>query len=371
MTRKGGGTGSIAWVVLGITVLVFVVGSVLLDIDRAWPIARDAAMGVAVDPFLARAEEATGLPVVELRYAEGNGTLTMGRSTVPVRVVVDGEELLLDIQQPMDDAPYARMALRAPATVDGMQGQMALWLAGLAGAPVAGCAPVLARVNGTPDRLLEWCEVVGPDMEQVRGLSPLPVQVGATVPVPAWGGAAGFSGRAARSAQSLDRALADTLLTAYALRDTIAAVVDLDAYLRLLAGWELLGRTPAQCVWVYTERTHRFMPVLVHAVLHADTVVTTDEGLAAVVLADAGWAAQRDGHARTASALALEGERYDRLWAGHLKELAAMPTPSRGAGGSGELGHVEPSRAMRTERAMHVRALSLERLRNMSNTSRP
>ncbi len=371
MTRKGGGNGSIAWVVMGVVALVFVICTVLLGMDRAWPIARDAALGVGVDPFLAKAPGTVGLPVIELRHgADGAGELRMQDEVVPVQVASVADGLHVVPQGTLTAAPFKKLALRTPATTDGLQGHMALWLAGMAGTPVASNTPVLVAVNGAAPRMMELCEVVGTDMEQVRGLAPLPVQVGPTVPVPQWGGAGGFTGNAARRATALDHVLADTQLTAYARRDTIAAVLDLDAYLCLLGAWQLLGRTPAQCTWVYTERTHRFMPVLVQAVLQADTSMTTDEGLAAVVLGDATWRAQSEDHARSAREEVLEGDRFDGLWSGYIRQLASIPSQARGSGG-GESRHVEPSRAMRMEEAARVRAAALERLHNGSNTMAP
>lgn len=370
MTRKGSGNGSIAAVVAGVVALVFVVCGVLLGVDRAWPMARDAALGVAVDPLLARMTGAAGMPEVELRHdPDGTGVVRTSAGETPVRVRVEGDGILLDPQRPLADHPFARLALRTPATVDGVQGHAALWLAGIAGAPVADHALVQARVNGGPARLMELCEVVAPDMEQVRGLSPLPVQVGATVPVPAWAGADGFTGAAALRAATLDGILTDTLLTAYARRDTIAAVVDLDAYLRLLAAWQLLGYTPAQCTWTYSERTHRFMPVLVQAVLQADTTMAPDAGFAAIVLGDPAWRAQRDGHVHTAAGQVLADGRFDRSWDAWVRGLSAIPAQARA--GTGDARQVEPSGAMRMEAAARVRAALQERLRTVTNTAAP
>jgi hypothetical protein len=372
MTRRSKGNGSVAAVVAGVVALSFVVCGVLLGLERAWPIARDAALGVAMDPLLVRSPDAGSIPLVEVQHGpDGTGVFRTPDDAVPVRVQVSDQGIVIDLERPLGDEPYARSILRLPATVDGVQGQAALWLVGIAGAPVAGQSLVLARVNGAKPRLMELSEVVGPDMEQVRGLSPLPVQVGAVVPVPAWGGVEGFSGQAAQRAAALERTLADTLLTAYARRDTIAAVVDLDAYLRLLAGWELLARTPAQCVWTYSPRTHRFMPVLVRAVLEADTAITAEEGLAAIVLGDPGWRAQRDALVRSGAELALAQDRFDKAWGGWMRSLSAIPAKSRVGAAMGQGAQVEASGTVRMRGAAELRRSLQERLRAITNTGTP
>lgn len=384
MTRTAKGTGSWAWAITGVVALSFVICGVLLGLGTAWPIARDAAIGATIDPIASEASSTAGLPVIELRATEA--ALPTYPAMAPavcrtggldrharIGLLPSGGGYVLTCDPPMEQWPYATMVLRRPSTTDALQGTMALWVAGLAGAPVAFCTQVALRFNGDDAGIMELSEQVGTDMELVRGLSPLAVQVGTEVAVPMWAGAAGFTGEAAQRAAALERALSDTLLTDYARRDTIAAAIDLGAYLRLLAAWELLDRAPAQCVWVFSARDHRFVPVMTRAVMLADSVAGPVEGPARWVLNDPAWRAEHADIVRSTRERLAKDELFVRCWALRERAVLASSSSSDAAGNKHMVGASEqgwPSRLVRMQEAERVRTAVVQRSVG-TNTDRP
>jgi hypothetical protein len=345
--RPQQGTGIGGWVVLGLVVASFVVCGVVLKPERALTIASGAALATALDGF---AEEpgAHRLPIIDIRVGEGTAIGEGPGHAVAARVISDGvsydarihftdsltrmakRSMHIAFTVPPARFPFQRVDLLGPATPDMLQPHMALWVAGEMGVPVAASVLVQLRLNGHDIGVMELRERVSADVERVRGLSPLDGIVGPVTAAGAWPEEwPASAGAAVQRAKVLSAVLADTLITAYARRDSIAAIVDVDALLRMAATLDVLNTRSAQCAWVFSAQDGIFQPVLcasgfMDAPEVDSTRVPDPNGLLERVLAEPEWRARRDQLAREARKRFADEGMFAKRWS--EEEQALMPS---------------------------------------------
>lgn len=341
------GSGLVGWVVLGLVVASFVVCGVVLRPERAFAIARGAACSTALDGFAEEPGEHR-LPIIEVRVADPSAIGESSTNATAGHLVVDGvaygaritfadtlrgmskRALHIVLADPPQRFPFQELDLLNPATPDMLQQHMALWVAGEMGVPVAADVLVQVRINGKEAGVMELRERISSDVERVRGLSPVDAIIGPVVPAGSWSGSwPATSGAAGQRANTLATVLADTVITAYARRDSIAAIVDVDALLRMAAALDVLNTGSARCVWVFSSHKDLFQPVLCSSGLldpaPPDTASALgNDVLLQRVLAEPEWRARRDRYAQEARERLVDDGYFVKQWT--EEEHALMPS---------------------------------------------
>ena len=222
-------------------------------------------------------------------------------------------------EAPPNELPFNKIEIRNPRSTDMLQEHMALWVAGEMGVVVPYDGLFEVRINDEAMGVMEIREVIGSDLEQARGFSPT------TIAVSDIGRYAVFpfsdSLAAARSG-SLISALNDTLLTAYARRDSIATALDVDALLRYTAAVEVLRMKDPEHAWALGSRSGTFYPVMCSASIMEDAQVSIADStitspmlrLQQLVANEPEWTARKEQYVSEAKAHLLSNDLFLDKW---------------------------------------------------------
>ncbi|MEZ4805881.1 MAG: hypothetical protein R2815_00210 [Flavobacteriales bacterium] len=325
MSRNVRKRGTAGLVITGLVGITLIAGAVFLGPRLAWSIASSAVASTVLDG-LAEGPDDHQLPVIELLLEEagGKGTeahMLLEGTRYPVRVTTpepldeDPGVYELDLLEPPDMLPFRRCRLFRPASTDMLQEHMALWLAGDMGVAVPFDALVFLRVDGRDAGVMQLREMVGPELEQARGRSPLAVKVIDALE---------HGDHVARKVIALPQ---DTVLTRYAVRDSLERHVNIDACVRLLAVQRMLNATVLENAWVTGGADGRIYPVLTAASLMdgpAPDSAATGNALFAWIEEDAELRARRDRYLEEARKRYVEQEVFAEQW--RQEERALMPS---------------------------------------------
>ena len=289
MNRVPQGSTAVGLFVVALVAITFLVFGVLLGPSKALTIASSSAAMTALDGY-AEHPAPSALPLVEVRMdpqayeaalaseigGEVLGTVLLEGSAYKANFAFEGppshhrkRSLRVSFDTPPDVLPFHALEILNPGSADMLQEHMALWVAGEMGVVVPYDGLFELRINDVEMGVMELREIIGPDLEQARGLSP------SEIPVSEIGQHAVFpitDSLAAVCAGILNRALNDPLLTAYARRDSITTVLDVDAFLRYVAAVEILRMNSAQHSWALSSRSGTFYPVMCKASIMEDQV---------------------------------------------------------------------------------------------------
>lgn len=316
MRKQSGGTGIVLLVLLGIVVVSFVVFAALLGPSRAVRIAAASALSTIVDG-LAESPAAHQLRILDVRVAEGsldslNSDLPWsGGHNVSATVVDHGaaypaefryrgiysashylggkKSFRLKLKKSSPFKPYRKLNVINPKSFNMLNNHMGLWIAGRMGVAVPWNEMVFVRLNGTDHGVMELYEQPDGDFERNRSLTTkeVPVYRGEYPPITGreitekrtlWRKAANWSYVSdADSTQAHARLVAlvdvvdDSTLTIAQRRDTLAKLIDVDAYARYLAAMLVVNTKHMDQFhnqWlVQSERTGLFYPIFWDALL--------------------------------------------------------------------------------------------------------
>lgn len=310
MRRRKRGIGK-GWLLVAVPLLLsFIVFAVLLGPRRMVMIAASSFLSTTVDG-LAEDPGPHGLRVLDVRidpaYLDtlGADLPWSGGTKYPATLIQDGIEhpvefryrgmysashflggkrsfrLYLKKKSPL--APYRKLNVINPKSFNMVNNHLGMWIAGRMGAPVPYNEMVFVRINGEDHGVMEMYEQIDGDFERIRGLAEndVPVYKGDYPPIvdrglpdkrTLWRSAAnwGFEGKADRTLSDAKlRALVDVIddstLTIPVRRDTLAQLIDVDAYARYLAAMLVVNTKHMDQYhnqWlVMSERTGKFQPV--------------------------------------------------------------------------------------------------------------
>lgn len=339
MNRVPQGSTAVGLFVVALVAISFLVFGVLLGPSKALTIASSAAAMTALDGYAEQPAPST-LPLVEVKMdphayeaalaSEGGGellgTLLLDGSAYKANFTFEGSPSLhrkrsfrVAFDTPPNGLPFHNLEIRNPGSADMLQEHMALWVAGEMGVVVPYDGLFELRINGVEMGVMELREIIGPDLEQARGLSPN------DIPVSEIGQHAAFpisDSSAAACAGRLKRALNDPLLTAYARRDSITTVLDVDAFLRYVAAIEVLRMNSAQHAWAFSSRSSTFYPVMCNASImedHTESDMDTTSTspmvrLLQLVQSEAEWVARKEQYIDAAKAELLGNDLFLDKW---------------------------------------------------------
>lgn len=246
----------------------------------------------------------------------------------------------LNLKESSPWAPYRRLNVVNPKAHNMVNNHLSAWVAGAMGAPVPLDEMVFARINGEDVGVMELYEQVDGGFERNRNLwpGPVPVYKGDFPPITErklpkgrtlWASAAHWEyASAADSAEAhaklvrLVAAVQKDPLPLEAHRDSIAALIDVDAWLRYEAALLVTGTTHIDQYhnqWlVLNPRTGRFYPVFWDALLlftaPGEPLYYVNDAMSWWVLRIPEWRLQRDRYAYRAMAwLGREGAFGRRL----------------------------------------------------------
>jgi len=223
-------------------------------------------------------------------------------------------------------APYRRVNVINPKAHNLVNNHMAAWVAGSMGVPVPMDEMVFARINGKDIGVMELYEQVDGDFERNRHLWPkqVPVYKGDFPPITGrtlskgrtlWADAAHWEySSKADSTIAHDKlvrlvaALQKDTLPIAAHRDSIAALLDVDAWLRYEAALLVINTTHVDQYhnqWlVLNPRTGRFYPVLWDALMlfapPGEPLYYVNDAMSWWTLRIPEWRLQRDRYVREA-----------------------------------------------------------------------
>lgn len=335
--------------------------------SRAARIAGAAAANVLVDGF-AEHPGPHGIPVIDLRvdpaalhklqadlpWSGGdavkavlteNGVEHKARfryrgAYTPSHFLGGKKSFRLSMKRSNPWAPYRRLNVINPKAHNLVNNHLAAWVAGSMGVPVPMDEMVFARINGEDIGVMELFEQVDGDFERNRhlGVSEVPVYKGdyptiARRELPKgrtlWADADHWaytsdadSAEARAKLVRLIAALEKDSLPTSAHRDSIAALIDVDAWLRYEAALLVINSTHIDQYhnqWlVLNPRTGRFYPVLWDALLMfappAEPIYYVNDAMSWWTFRIPEWRLQRDRYAyRTMQRLQREGEFARRM----------------------------------------------------------
>jgi hypothetical protein len=308
--------GIVAWAFVAAVVLSLLAFAALLGPSRALRIAGAAAASTVIDGFAERPPPHR-IPIIELEVPqaaldslEADLPWSGGRALKAVlrrngiahkvwfryRGVVTPSHFLggkksfrLNLKRSSPWAPYRRLNVINPKAHNLLNDHLAAWVAGTMGVPVPFNAMVFVRINGRDIGVMELVEQVDGDFERNRGLAQhqVPVLKGDYPPVKGralpkgrslWADAAHWeptgdadSRQAVALLRRLVRALQKDSMPLEAHRDSIAALVDLETFLRYQAALLVINTVHIDQYhnqWLVLDpRTGRFYPVLWDALM--------------------------------------------------------------------------------------------------------
>lgn len=316
MRRGSGGTGAIWLVLLAVVFISGIVFAVLLGPDRAARIAVASFLSTTVDG-LAEDPGAHRLRVVEVRIDQAHlDTLNSdlpwsGGHNMPATLLGHGVEypvkfryrglysashylggkrsfrLLLKKDNPFK--PYRKLNFINPKSFNMLNNNMGMWIAGRMGVAVPWNEMVFVRLNGTDYGVMEMYEQPDGNFERIRHLATgdVPVYRGDFRPVTTralpekitlWRDAANWeymseadSTASAGQMRALAQVIADSTLSIAQRRDTLAKLIDVDAFARYFAAMLVVNTKHMDQFhnqWlVMSDRTGRFYPIFWDALL--------------------------------------------------------------------------------------------------------
>lgn len=369
MKRQHSGGGAVWPVLMGLVVVSLVVFAVLLGPGRAVKIAAAAILHTTVDGF---SEEPPPhrLRIVDVRIDPAcldtleSDLPWSGDNNMPARLVEHGVEYAarfryrgiysashylggkrsfrLALKEDNPFKPYRRLNLINPKSFNMLNNHMGLWIAGRMGVAVPWNEMVFVRLNGRDHGVMELYEQPGGDFERIRRLTSreVPVFRGEYPPITGrerseirtlWRKASNWqfvsdadSTAACERLRALVQVIADSTLSLTARRDTLATLIDVDAYARYLAAMLVVNTKHMDQFhnqWlVLSERTGLFYPVFWDALLmfppEGEPLYFINDALAHWFLRIPEWRLLRDRHAHEAlTALHVTGAfmaEYDR-----------------------------------------------------------
>ncbi|MBP6311910.1 MAG: hypothetical protein WAR83_09820 [Flavobacteriales bacterium] len=339
MNRVPQGSTAVGLVIVALIAISFLIFGVLLGPSKALTIASSSAAMTALDGF-AEQPAASRLPFVEVNFdpnefaavlaskvgGDVNGSFMLAGSECKAVFSFDGppsdhkkRSFRVAFKAPPISLPFHRIEIRNPSSADMLQDHMALWVAGEMGVVVPYDGLFVLRINGEELGVMEIREIIGPDLEQARGLSTRDIAVSGI------GQQAVFPTSDSLSearAGSLKRALNDTLLTAYARRDSIAMTLDVDAFLRYSAAVEVLRMNSAEHAWALGSRSGTFYPVMCSASIMEDrldsnsdtTLISPMSQLLQLVANEPEWTARKEQYINEAKTHLLNNDLFLDKW---------------------------------------------------------
>lgn len=247
-------------------------------------------------------------------------------------------------------APYRKLNVINPKAHNLVNNHMATWVAGTMGVPVPMDEMVFARINGRDIGVMELYEQVDGGFMRHRHLWPdeVPVYKGDFPPITdrtlpkgrtLWADAAHWAYESdADSAVAHERlvrlinALRKDTLPLEAHRDSIAALIDVDAWLRYEAALLVLSTVHIDQYhnqWLVLDpRTQRFLPVLWDALMlfspPGEPLYHVNDAMSWWLLRVPEWRLQRDRHAYAA----MRRLARDGAFARHLDDVMDRLRPS-------------------------------------------
>lgn len=369
MKRGGGGTGAVWLVLLAVVFVSFIVFAILLGPDRAVRIATASFLSTTVDG-LAEDPGPHRLRVVEVNIEEAyldslNSDLPWsGGRNMPATLVQNGvhhpvkfryrgiysashylggkKSFRLTLKKNNPFGPYRKLNFINPKSFNLLNNHMGLWLAGRMGVAVPWNEMVFVRLNGRDYGVMEMYEQPDGSFERYRNLtkSDVPVYKGeypavTTREIPEkrslwrkadyWEYESKADSTVARARlEALVDIIDDSTLTLPYRRDTLAKLIDVDAYARYLAAMLVVNTKHMDQFhnqWlVMSERTGLFYPIFWDALLmfppDGEPLYFINDALAHWFLRIPEWRLLRDRYAYQAlQDLHVEGafmQEYDR-----------------------------------------------------------
>lgn len=310
MRRERNNSG-VVWTVLGAIIgISLIVFAVLLGAKRAVMISAASFLSTAVDG-LAEKPASHRLRVLDVRidpaYLDTLGTDLpwSGGRNFPATLVENGVDhpvqfryrgmysashflgekrsFRLSLKKRSPFAPYRKLNVINPKSFNMVNNHMGNWIAGRMGVPVPWNEMVFVRLNGIDQGVMEMYEQIGADFEEVRGLakSDVPVYKGDYPPIIGqglpekrrlWQSASHweFKGKADSAVanarlRALVAVIADTVLSIPERRDTLARLIDVDAYARYFAAMLVVNTKHMDQYHnqflVMSARTGKFYPI--------------------------------------------------------------------------------------------------------------
>ena len=347
MIRRFGIAGLVAMVLLGAVVVSLILFTIMLGPARAMNIAAAAALSTTVDglaedpgphciPVLDLAVDPAALDSLQLDLPWSGGAnvrALLHENDIdhkvkfryrgvftPSHFLGGKKSFRLAMKSTNPWSPYRRVNVINPKAFNLVNDHMAAWVAGSMGVPVPMNEMVLVRINGEDQGVMELFEQVDGDFERNRHLAQheVPVYKGDYPPVTEralpkgrtlWQSAAHWeyasdadSTIAHAKLVRLVAALVRDTASVATHRDSIAKLVDVDAFLRYQAALVVINSIHIDQYhnqWLVLDpRTGRFYPVLWDALL---MFAPADEGLYSVhdalewwMLRVPEWRLQRD-----------------------------------------------------------------------------
>jgi len=316
MKRGASGTGAVWLVLLAVAFVSFVVFAILLGPDRAVRIAGASFLSTTVDG-LAEDPGPHRLRVVEVNIGQAfldslNSDLPWsGGRNMPATVMEHGvahpakfryrgiysashylgdkKSFRLRLKKNNPFAPYRKINFINPKSFNMLNNHMGLWIAGRMGVAVPWNEMVFVRLNGRDYGVMEAYEQPSGDFERNRNITKrqVPVYKGEYAPITArsipekrslWRSASNWeyesdadSTVAHQRLKALVNVIDDSTLTLPFRRDTLAKLIDVDAYARYLAAMLVVNTKHMDQFhnqWlVMSERTGLFYPIFWDALL--------------------------------------------------------------------------------------------------------
>ncbi len=360
-----------------VVVLPLVVGLVVLGPSRALPIAAAAVGNVLIDG-LNEAPPDHRIPVVEVEVDAADlerleaDLPWSGGETVKAALLDKGiryparfryrgvyatthflggkRSFRLSLKRGNPFAPYRRLNFLNPKSFNMVNDHLALWIAARMGVPVPYDDFAFVRVNGRDVGVMEVVEQVDADFERNRHLTDgkvavfkgdFPPVTGRELPKPRalWADPAnwehvggGDSARAQAQLTALVNVVRSGKLSDAVRRDSLATLIDIDAFLRYYAALKVLNTCHIDDhhnQWlVLSPRTGRFYPVLWDALMmypHAgEPLHPVHDALSRIILADPEWRLAHDRYVRAAIDDLLRNDR----WSAQVDAVADRLGPS-------------------------------------------
>lgn len=350
MSRERRGTG-VGWLIgFGIVVISLIVFAALLGPGRAARIAAASFLSTTVDG-LAEDPGPHELRVLDVRVDQasldslGSDLPWSGGRNVRALLVDNGVEypakfryrgiysashylggkksFRLSLKEDNPFKPYRRLNVINPKSFNMVNNHMAMWIAGRMGVAVPWNEMVFVRLNGADQGVMEMYEQPGGDFERNRKLTTkdVPVYRGEYPSITGreltekrtlWRSTANWeyvsdadSTRAHAHLKALVDVIYDSTLTIPYRRDTLAKLIDVDAYARYYAAMLLVNTKHMDQFhnqWLVTsERTGLFYPIFWDALLmfppEGDPLYFINDALAHWFLRIPEWRLLRDQYA--------------------------------------------------------------------------
>ena len=316
MSRKGASSGPVIWVILALVGVSGVVFAALLGPRRALSIAAASVLSTTVDGFhegngehRLRVLDVTVDPVLldtlnsDLPWSGGrnvpadvringvryNAKFRYRGALTPSHFLGTKRSFRLSFKDPPPDLPFAKVNVINPKSFSMLNNHMGLWIGGFMGVPVPHNELVQVRMNGRDLGVMELYEQPTGTVEEVRGTweQPVPVYKGDFGPLNGrelgarnllWSNAAYWEYVSkADSVSAHERLIAlvglirDRRMPLDERRDSLASLIQVDAYLRYMAALWVVNTAHIDQYHnqflVLDPRSGRFYPILWDALL--------------------------------------------------------------------------------------------------------